>query len=48
MIGVEGGGQIDDSLSVLRAYHELGAGYLTLTHVADDRLGGFGDRQSQA
>ena len=32
MIGVEGGGQIDDSLSVLRAYHDLGAGYLTLTH----------------
>jgi len=33
MIGVEGGGQIDANLSVLRAYHELGAGYLTLTHV---------------
>ena len=33
MIGVEGGGQIDGSLSVLRAYHALGAGYLTLTHV---------------
>lgn len=33
MIGVEGGGQIDADLSVLRAYHDLGAGYLTLTHV---------------
>lgn len=33
MIGVEGGGQLDASLSVLRAYHDLGAGYLTLTHV---------------
>jgi membrane dipeptidase len=33
MIGVEGGGQIDGNLSVLRAYHDLGAGYLTLTHV---------------
>ncbi len=33
MIGVEGGGQIDDSLAVLRAYHDLGASYLTLTHV---------------
>ncbi|MGJ3647549.1 dipeptidase [Sphingomonas sp. GlSt437] len=33
MMGVEGGGQIGDDLSVLRAYHELGAGYLTLTHV---------------
>lgn len=32
MIGVEGGGQIDGSFAVLRAYHELGAGYLTLTH----------------
>jgi membrane dipeptidase len=32
LIGVEGGGQIDESLSVLRAYHELGAGYLTLAH----------------
>ncbi|MBO9711616.1 dipeptidase [Sphingomonas sp.] len=33
LMGVEGGGQIDDSLSVLRAYRALGAGYLTLTHV---------------
>ncbi len=32
MMGVEGGGQIADNLSILRAYHELGAGYLTLTH----------------
>src|SRR3954469_20450581 len=32
MIGVEGGNQIDESLSVLRAYRELGAGHLTLTH----------------
>ncbi|TZG27825.1 dipeptidase [Sphingomonas montanisoli] len=32
LIGVEGGGQIDSSFSVLRAYHDLGAGYLTLTH----------------
>lgn len=32
LIGVEGGGQIDGSLDVLRAYHALGAGYLTLTH----------------
>jgi membrane dipeptidase len=32
MIGVEGGGQIDQSLAVLRAYRQLGAGYLTLTH----------------
>jgi membrane dipeptidase len=32
MIGVEGGGQIDGSLAILRAYHDLGASYLTLTH----------------
>uniref|UniRef100_UPI0035C9FA72 dipeptidase n=1 Tax=uncultured Sphingomonas sp. TaxID=158754 RepID=UPI0035C9FA72 len=33
LIGVEGGGQIDDSLAVLRTYRDLGASYLTLTHV---------------
>ena len=33
LIGVEGGGQIDGRMSVLRAYRDLGAGYLTLTHV---------------
>jgi membrane dipeptidase len=32
LIGVEGGGQIDGDLSVLRSYAALGAGYLTLTH----------------
>lgn len=32
MIGVEGGGQIDGSMAVLRAYRDLGASYLTLTH----------------
>ncbi len=32
MMGVEGGGQIDESFSVLRAYAALGAGYLTLAH----------------
>lgn len=32
MMGVEGGGQIDGNLSVLRSYAALGAGYLTLTH----------------
>lgn len=32
MLGVEGGGQIDGSFSVLRAYRALGASYLTLTH----------------
>ena len=32
LIGIEGGGQIDGSLEVLRAYHALGASYLTLTH----------------
>ncbi|MDE0947130.1 MAG: dipeptidase [Sphingobium sp.] len=32
LIGVEGGGQIDGSLAVLRAYRQLGAAYLSLTH----------------
>jgi membrane dipeptidase len=32
MLGVEGGGQIDDKLAVLRTYRALGASYLTLTH----------------
>lgn len=32
LMGVEGGGQIDANLAVLRAYKALGAGYLTLTH----------------
>lgn len=32
LLGVEGGGQIDGSLAVLRNYRQLGAAYLTLTH----------------
>ncbi|UAK24110.1 dipeptidase [Sphingomonas nostoxanthinifaciens] len=32
MMGVEGGGQIDGRLAILRTYKALGAGYLTLTH----------------
>ncbi|HEX2831558.1 MAG TPA: dipeptidase [Thermoanaerobaculia bacterium] len=33
MIGVEGGHAIEDSLDILREFHESGARYLTLTHV---------------
>lgn len=32
MLGVEGGGQIDERLAILRTYRQLGAAYLTLTH----------------
>jgi membrane dipeptidase len=35
LIGVEGGHQINNSLPALRAYYELGARYMTLTHSAN-------------
>ena len=37
MIGIEGGHQINESLPVLRQMYDLGARYMTLTHVLDTR-----------
>lgn len=34
LIGIEGGYLIEDSIDILREYHEKGAAYLTLTHAA--------------
>ncbi len=36
LMGVEGGHQIDNSMSVLRAYYDLGARYMTLSHATDN------------
>ncbi len=36
LIGMEGGHCLQNSLAVLRAAHELGAGYLTLTHTKNN------------
>jgi membrane dipeptidase len=45
LIGIEGGHQIDNSLAVLRQMYELGARYMTLTHV---RNTGWADAATDA
>ena len=44
LLGVEGGHMIESSSAAIRIFQELGARYLTLTHLEQRRVGGRGHR----
>ena len=47
LLGMEGGHAIENSLGALRAYYDLGARYMTLTHAQDARLGRLRHRRAR-
>ena len=47
VLGIEGGHAIENSLGALRAYYDLGARYITLTHAGNNDWADFGTDSSE-